>query len=418
MAELAQRDRTQEVRNSQLRDMRQARLTHAAVHLTDAAAMQLNASVRSRPDDLDNLWLLARHYERKKNIRALEDLTLWYIAEHPDVRKDWGTRPDWNRVWDGDTDARGRELWSQQLKKSWDSPYFYMNAAEFLSGHDNEMAEQVLLEGQRRFPARGQYSGLHWEVFLARHYAWALEGGRGQLPASRIVYPQPSIEPETAYARKVREMLAQSKDAELLSRVVEQLQVSIPNQQFAIALSDRLVALDASKPMYHAQNIRLKERQRLVGIRQEPGVRSESERLALLLAGSPLMGALLRETDAWMLLKLASGNRKDPNYGTAVFVGNMVLGKAAVERGDKWEAVRHLRAAAEAPVTDELRYSQLDMSLPSLLVDAGERDAVADFLESCAKFSGYGREYSNWAKQIRQGVNPRMFPVHMSSRPV
>jgi hypothetical protein len=417
MAELAQRDRAQEVRNSQSRDMRQARLTHAAEHLTDEAAIELNAFVRSRPDDLDSLWVLARHYERKKNTKALEDLTLWYIAEHPDVRKDWGTRPDWDQVWDDDTDARGRELWSHQLKRSWDSPYFYMNAAEFLSGHDNELAEKILLEGQRRFPPRGQYSGLHWEVFLARHYAWALEGGRGQLPGSRIVEPGPSAEPETEYAKRVRAMLAQSRDAELLSRVVEQLQVSIADRQFAIALSDRLVALDSSKPMYHAQNIRLKERQRLIAIRQESGVRSEPERLALLLAGSPTIGARLQEADAWMLLRLASSNPKDPNYGTAVFTANMILGYAAVQRGNKSEALRHLREAADAPVTDNLRYSHLDMTLPSLLIDAGERDAVADFLERCAKFSSYGREYSNWARQIRRGVNPRMYPVHMSAHP-
>jgi hypothetical protein len=91
----------------------------------------------------------------------------------------------------------------------------------------------------------------------------------------------------------------------------------------------------------------------------------------------------------------------------------MVLGYAAIERGDRGEAVRRLGAAAEAPVTDQLRYSQLDMSLPARLIDAGERDAVADFLERCAKFSGYGREYADWAKQIRRGVNPRMGPMHM-----
>jgi hypothetical protein len=58
------------------------------------------------------------------------------------------------------------------------------------------------------------------------------------------------------------------------------------------------------------------------------------------------------------------------------------------------------------------------MSLPSRLVDAGERDAVADFLERCAKFSGYGREYADWAKRIRRGVNPRMGPTRPSVRPL
>jgi hypothetical protein len=146
-----------------------------------------------------------------------------------------------------------------------------------------------------------------------------VEGGSGQLPASRIVFARPTQAPETPYAQKVRAALESSNDAELLSRVAEQLQVSLPNQQLAVALSDRVLRLNSSVPSYHRQNVVLKEQQRLMEIRREPGVRTDSERLALLLADSRWFGPRAREADAWMLLKLAAANRKDPNYGTGVY---------------------------------------------------------------------------------------------------
>jgi hypothetical protein len=86
------------------------------------------------------------------------------------------------------------------------------------------------------------------------------------------------------------------------------------------------------------------------------------------------------------LLALAARNPKDPNYGTAIFLSNMALGEAALSRGDKSEATRNLLAAADAPRTDYLRYNQIDMSLARKLVDGGEREAVAKFLDRCTKF--------------------------------
>jgi hypothetical protein len=396
-------------------------LSGAALRLTGEEAKKLDATVRARPENLDNLEVLARYYELRKNTKALEALTLWYIAEHPDVRKDWGTRPFWDQVWNEDTYAQGRDLWNRQLKKTWDSPWFYMNAAEFLSGHDNEQAEQVLLEGQRRMPPRGKYSGLHWEVFLARHYAWVLEGGSGQLPAARIVTGPGSSLPETLYAQKVRAMLTASNDPELLFRVAEQLQASPPDRKFAIELSNRVLRLSSFHPGSHRLNLVLREQARLTEI-QSSGVRTDSERLALLLAALPTRHSSVRaevlEAQGRQLLKLASRNTKDPNYGTAIFAANMIIGEAELDRGNTREAVRRLLAASQAPSTEFLRYSQLDMLLASRLLGAGERDAVAAFLNRCAKLNYAGWGYAMWAGEIRRGGNPRMGPFNAVYRPI
>jgi hypothetical protein len=86
-----------------------------------------------------------------------------------------------------------------------------------------------------------------------------------------------------------------------------------------------------------------------------------------------------------------------------------------VKRGDKAGAVQHLRAAADAPVTDFLRYHQIDMSLPRKLVDAGERETVANFLDHCAGFN-QTEPLKMWAAEIRKGINPRLQPDFSMSR--
>ena len=68
------------------------------------------------------------------------------------------------------------------------------------------------------------------------------------------------------------------------------------------------------------------------------------------------------------------------------------------------------RAASDAPVTEYLRYNQIDMSLARKLVDAGERDAVATFLDRCAKFNHGGKPLKEWAAEIRKGTNPNLAP--------
>jgi hypothetical protein len=49
------------------------------------------------------------------------------------------------------------------------------------------------------------------------------------------------------------------------------------------------------------------------------------------------------------------------------------------------------------------------MSLARRLVDAGERDSAATFLDRCAKFNNVN-PFAEWAGQIRKGINPRLRP--------
>jgi hypothetical protein len=117
------------------------------------------------------------------------------------------------------------------------------------------------------------------------------------------------------------------------------------------------------------------------------------------------------ENVAHELLTLAVRNTNDPNYGTAVFLANIAQGRAALKRGDKSEALRLLLAASEAPPTEFLRYHQIDMSLARGLLDAGEREGVATFLEHCARFNAANMPLAEWAAEIRKGQEPKLRPL-------
>ena len=123
-------------------------------------------------------------------------------------------------------------------------------------------------------------------------------------------------------------------------------------------------------------------------------------------------------------LDLAPKARNHPDYGTAVFDANMVLGMAAIKSGDTKAAAAYLLKAADAPATDALRYPignarpwptiwQFPNTLAAALLQAGERDAVVAFLEKYARItvSGRGRTLVDIAA-IRSGKLPDWAQAH------
>ncbi len=401
----------------------------AAIRLTPAGAKELEADVQAHPEDSDKMAELVDYHRTKGDLAALDELTLWFIGNHPEMRTGWWQRPEWDTVWDKSGYDRGRRLWEEQLKKPWDSPWVYMNAAEFLSGAgsdaDNEEAERVLREGQRRFPPAGAYSGLHWEVFLARHYAWALIGAHEQLPNRTYLFTLAAAAPtaDGAYARKVRETLLASKDTELLVRATEQLQLNLTNREFCRALIERALTINPNDRFAQMRRHWQREEEVRLMVKTNPGSLSDADRLLWLQSqlevlrfdgpqGVPwLTDPKDAEANARELLTLAGRNTNDPNYGAAVLLANSALGQVALRRGDKAEALKYLGQASEAPVTEYLRYGQIDLSLARGLLEAGDRAEVAAFLDRCASFNASSKDLARWAAEIRKGDNPKLMPA-------
>ncbi len=413
MTEQQRREQAVSMERRQRAQMEESLLQDAVLGMTPSRAKIREAELRANPTQEYKARELVRYYESIKDWASLNALTLWFIAEHPDLRESWGARPPWDAVWEAGGYTRARQLWMEQLNKPGHGPYFYMNAGGYLSGSDNEQAEQIFLEGRRRFPS----AALHWEIFLARHYAWALAGMPGPLPAGRNVIPfgdrETALRPlnQGPYVTKVREILQMSKDTELLDRTVEQLQFSAAGTEFAQSLIDRVLSIEPDNRSAHLRHDNLQQKAAILHAMKGSETLSDSDRMIYLsMQLSRMPQTQDREAKAQELLALAARNPKDRNYGTAIFVANLELGDAALERGDKAGAVRDLHAAAEAPPTEFLRYNHINMALPRRLVDVGERKAVADFLDRCAKFNDGGLPLARWAEEIRDGKNPRLSP--------
>jgi hypothetical protein len=116
-------------------------------------------------------------------------------------------------------------------------------------------------------------------------------------------------------------------------------------------------------------------------------------------------------------LDIAPKAQSHPDYGTAFFKANMMLGLEAIHGDDPKTANSYLLKAAEAPVTDALKYPvdntrpwgnmHFPTTLAAALLKAGQRDAVVEFLERYARITVAGRD--QWLEDIaliRQGKLP------------
>ena len=97
-------------------------------------------------------------------------------------------------------------------------------------------------------------------------------------------------------------------------------------------------------------------------------------------------------------LDMAPQARNHPDYGTALFNANMVLGMVAIKNGDAKSGAAYLLKAADAPATNALKYPVFAArpwtanchypdTLAAALLQAGERDAVVAFLEKYARIA-------------------------------
>ncbi|HEY1494167.1 MAG TPA: redoxin domain-containing protein, partial [Candidatus Solibacter sp.] len=102
--------------------------------------------------------------------------------------------------------------------------------------------------------------------------------------------------------------------------------------------------------------------------------------------------------------------RSDPNYGSAIHTGNIVLGRVALKKGDVEQANRRLLAAANTPGSPTLNSFGPNWNLAQELLAKGERETVLAYIDLCRKFwkMENGR-LDSWAAAIRDGGSPNFF---------
>lgn len=387
--------------------------------MTPAQARALEAELKTNPQDRDKLIRLVRYYQYRLSGQGFSAITLWYIEHEPTMPWSWNIDPAWDRA----GYERGKKLWLAQLEKPGAGAAIYRNAAAFLEGGDKPLAEEVLLAAQKAHPNED------WVMPLGRHYAQALLGSTGPLAEFNVVRTLSMKEAHGEYAQSVRAQLAASNDPRLLRQTAQWLwswgsrflyrkenPLDFDVRALAKAYHERALALEPDPLAAVSLKLQLEETETSLRLRNLPPEQlSQAEKMKLLCyqlrhAVGPQKNPDEPEAKARELLALAAQNPNEPEYGNAIFFANMMLGQAAIRRGEKQQAARHLLAAAEAPPTDRLRYGYIDMTFARQLVDWGERAAVAQFLDRCARFNRRGKELAEWAAQLRQGLNPDLTP--------
>ncbi len=104
-------------------------------------------------------------------------------------------------------------------------------------------------------------------------------------------------------------------------------------------------------------------------------------------------------------------------YDDAAHIGNIILGRIELRRKNVEKAKEYLLIAIRAPLRKANSWlSEIDMVLARELFEAGEKDAVIDYLKLCEGlsnlttekklFENQSRALKLWQEQIRQGKTP------------
>jgi len=104
--------------------------------------------------------------------------------------------------------------------------------------------------------------------------------------------------------------------------------------------------------------------------------------------------------------------RNPQQAATLINRGNSVLGRIALARGDVAQARERLRASLQfaAPASINFSVAGPDLSLAEDLVDAGERDAVIEYLEASRQFWPYDRGLTgHYIRSIKAGKKREAF---------
>jgi hypothetical protein len=442
--------------------------TDAARALTAEEAAELDALVTKNPEDIASTRKLLTFYQLSgQRVMGLDAMVaarrrhlLWLIEHHPEseLLADFRIVPS-----DPTGYAQAKALWLARTAASRTSIAVLSNAANYFQAADRQKAEEILLRLQAIDPdgptprVRGNRYYQPWTERLGLLYAQTIRA-----------------EPESAYGAGIRKMLDESNDAVLLVAAGSFLVRSANQEKLGfdpidlgrsyLEHADRLNPSSGGREVLKSSNasertLRLREvvrakqlelagseitqklraNERLTTDEQKTitsleyravASMSDADRFAFLpsMADSNYVRAealaqnhdAAGAADAWSrsqkyaeeLLALAPKFNEDPHYGDAIFEGNIVLGLHALRAGDVKGAVRYLREAGRGPsLSEDSQYSpSLEPRLVGYLLNAGERDSVADFLQRAARINAARRpQMLSDAAAIRAGRMPMSY---------
>lgn len=107
------------------------------------------------------------------------------------------------------------------------------------------------------------------------------------------------------------------------------------------------------------------------------------------------------------LLSKAAHYKNDWNYGNAIHIGNIILGRCALKSGQLEKAKEYLVLSGKTPGSPQLNSFGPNMILASEVLEQGEREVVIEYFQLCAIFwKGGTSKLKNWTLTVKNGGTP------------
>lgn len=149
-----------------------------------------------------------------------------------------------------------------------------------------------------------------------------------------------------------------------------------------------------------------------LAVKKLSDAKAESDRYLALPEAAKLSFVFGKTDDArnyaTELLALDKKFQAEPwRNGDAVFSGNFVLGRIAVQEGHIKEAKQYLLASGKSMGSPVLGSFGPNMSLAKDLIQVGERKTVLQYFDLCRKFWSMGNDkLTQWSKDVKADKVP------------
>jgi tetratricopeptide (TPR) repeat protein len=182
-----------------------------------------------------------------------------------------------------------------------------------------------------------------------------------------------------------------------------------------------MAGLDAAKKQPPPQNEETAKKA-IAALEDARTLGDAAERDLLLAAKGPVEAALAEarfikgdltkaKADAETALTKLDPKKDSWNHGNLVFALHQLLGRIALAQGDVKAAAAQLIVSGKTPGSPQLNSFGPGMALALDLLGKGERAAVIEYLDLCAKFWSPGRsKMPAWKAQIEKGETPDFGP--------
>jgi tetratricopeptide (TPR) repeat protein len=319
-------------------------------------AVKVENEIEKNPDDLNAYAQLLGFYnnERVKNpdvIKKREKLILYLIQSHPDSAI---LGMSYGQLFRNDNHSDAQKLWARHVEKNPNSIPILLNAAGAAFQSDLALAEKYLLQAQALEPDSSIISDR-----LARVYERRRETGKDSDRSDLATK-------ELAELTKIYNKSDNEAHKAMLLPQMAKAAIEIPEE---LDLADKQADL-----MISQANTALKK--------SPPGAR----------AAGP----------SWRAGKMIS-----PEIDFLFYFGYFTKGMVAVKKGDNEKAVEFLLKSGDAYKAHNSLVQGPNMSLAKALLEAGQKDAVIEFLDKCGKVwkTGQGK-IGKWTVEIKDGKTP------------